>query len=475
MKPSFPVPAGLSLSRKLFFGGVAAGCSGAARFVALLFLARHLGPARFGELAWYLWVAELAAVIVTAGWGQAVTRYVAEYRAGGRGAEAANLAGLLIRRALLCSLLGLPLFGLLLAWSSRWGGTALWAAALYLAGVGGAFAPAWLQGNQAFGRNAALSVASGLLVLFCTWIGARCAGVGGALAGFLVAAVPGLAVAVMLVVRAGSRPLEEEEKSRVWRFTAATWGAAAVSAVVWMRTEMIFLERLVDAEAVGLYASALVFATALTQVVLLFRGVFLPHFSAMAGSGRTGELASAYGDSTLLFAAVLFPACFFGAALAPVVSGLFGDSFAGAWPLFSFLAIGGVVHIFAAGGALASSLERNTFVFWSACGGAAGFVILCLTLIPWWGLWGAATARVCGQWGMGLAGAVYLTRRAGIRLPVGKLVFVAAAAAAGAWVCLLLVTREGMAGGPWIGSAAGGIVYAGLLFLHPWVRKKVTG
>ena len=392
-------------------GAVAAG----ARLLALLALARLLPPAEFGRVAWALWTAELLALWATAGWSQAVTRYTAELEAEDEPEVARALARDLARGSVWGALVAGAIWVVwLLTRETVTLALALVAWVYFAAAGAGMFAPAWLQGRRAFAQQAGLSALGGWLALAGGVVGGALAGAAGALAGLALGVTP----AVWLVVRdlGPSAPdVAPALRRRARRFAWVTAGAAALSAVVWNRAELLLLEAWAEPVVVGHYAAALLYASLVGQVALLGRSALLPHFTSQR---EPADRRASYERTTALLGWLLIPAGVVGAVVAPTaVAVLWGQAYAPAWPLFAALSLGGLVQVLAAGGALASSLERNRFVLGMAAVGAVAFGLVGIGLIPIWGAWGAVAARLVGQWTMGLGGAVYLARVVGVGLP----------------------------------------------------------
>lgn len=457
------------MRRPLLWSAVAAAAAGGTRFVALLVLARVLSPAEFGRVAWALWTAELVAALATAGWSQAVTRYTAELLVD-HGREAARgAARQLMQGAFGGILAGAVIWGGVLGWRENWDDVLAWVA-LVLYGVAAiaAFAPAWLQGCQAFATQAGMGLAGGVLALGGGVAGGLLAGAPGALGGLLLGALPGLAVALRVLAPPAPAP-DGEIRARARRFAVVTAGATILSSLVWMRTEVLLLEFWVSPEVVGRYAAALLYAGLVVQVALLGRGFMLPHFTAQRGDR---DRARSYAELTRLLAWILLPGCVLGAALAPgIVPLLWGPQYADAWPLFAVLAVGGLVQVFGAGGALASSMERHRFVLAMSAVGAAIFGLASVLLIPLLGEWGAVVARFAGQWAMGIGGAVYLARVLDVRVPWAQLVRPAGAAVIAAVLAVAVMLA-------WPGAAGAVAALAVGLVAYTWIglsgRERVA-
>jgi len=451
---------GNGIRRPLLWSAAAAAAAGGARFVALLVLARLLSPAEFGRVAWALWTAELVATFATAGWTQAVTRYTAELLVDHGRDVARGAARQLMKGAAGGILVGALIWGGVLGWRETWGDALVWVAfALYGVSAIGAFAPAWLQGCQAFATQAGMGLAGGALALVGGVTGGLLAGAPGALGGLLLGVLPAMVVTLRVLVLPASAPAGEIHM-RARRFAVVTAGATILSALVWMRTEILLLEFWAPPEVVGRYAAALLYAGLVVQVALLGRGFMLPHFTAQRGDR---DRARSYAGLTRLLAWILLPGCVLGAALAPgLVPLLWGPQYADSWPLFAVLAAGGLVQVFSAGGALASSMERHRFVFGMSAVGAAVFGVASLLLIPPLGEWGAVVARFAGQWFMGIGGAVYLARVLDVRVPWALLVRPAGAAAIAAMLAVAVMLAWPGAGGTVAALVMGLVAYAGI-------------
>jgi O-antigen/teichoic acid export membrane protein len=107
--------------------------------------------------------------------------------------------------------------------------------------------------------------------------------------------------------------------------------------LLWVRVDLLIVDQIVSAEAVGLFAAAATMAALLIQVCQMVCNALLPNILKAAAeqpeaSSRASTITTRFGMFLLL------PACFIGAALAPnAIELVYGAEFAGAGPTATLL------------------------------------------------------------------------------------------------------------------------------------------
>ena len=426
-----------------FFSTVA-GCSTAlGSFVASVVVARVLGPEGAGAVALALWMVATAVTAGDLGVPLTLSRFLPDLAS--RGAMAQGVA---LERALLPALLVTTFGGGLLTavlyvvavTTARENidvlpfhrlVPAIWPAlgVVFVAQALGNFVLGRLRGLQRFTVAAKLALASFTLQVVAVAAGGLWFGTVGAVLGFAA----GSLVPALLIARRqpASAPLDDALRRRAWRFAFNSWGAGLVSTIVWSRSELAFLSYWRGAHDAGYYAVALTLCQIATQAPLLMTGSLLALFSERQGGADAAGLVRAYGSAVRFMAAMLMPACFGMAAIAPVLLPLFfGPAFVGAVGVASFLiasqAIGSLstvstMFLFAA--------ERGSFIVKSGLVGAMLLMVSGVTLIPMFGLFGTAAARAAIQIALTLAAYLYIDRTLHCATPWGTLGRIGAAAA----------------------------------------------
>ncbi|RAI41379.1 lipopolysaccharide biosynthesis protein [Rhodoplanes roseus] len=425
-------------------------------FLSTVLVARMLGVEAAGIVAFATWVVTVSIVVADLGTPGTLSRYLPELLARGDQAEAAGVTRHLFRwPGIIVSLLflGFGAYAIVIAAS---GGTAesgsshIRTDSLFwiLVGLACVFQTAanyvngYLRGSQGFGRMARLAVLSAVLQVVATALGGWLFGANGALAGAIaVGFLPSLLLPGILSRRGSLSP---ELRRRVDRFTFETWLGYVGTAFAWSRMEIFFLERSWGTESVALFSVSLTLANLATQGPLLLTGGLLPYLSEQSGVNAGEKIRDAYAIGTRLIAFLVLPACFGAAAIAPVlVPAIYGGAFAGAVPSAVLLVAGaGFSAASSVGVTYLLAMERTRFVFLT--GGVSAILVLLVgfTVVPTFGLLGAAVARVSIQTAVVLARVWYIHRSLKTPTPyssLARILLAATACALAAWSCTRLL------------------------------------
>jgi O-antigen/teichoic acid export membrane protein len=468
MPPSSKHQAGASrFARNSAFGTVAGMLTALASVLASVIVAHVLGVSATGTVAFALWAAMLAASIADLGVQASLARYLPELTAAGRNDEGFRLAGMLWRRLAAASGLTLTGFAGWALWRWRAGDLSGADAALWsLVGLACAlqaltgFTFGYLRGAQRFDRLAILTTLSFACQIAGVAIGCATFGEAGAVAGYCA----GSAIPAALSFRfaaAGRRPAADLAV-RVRRFALYAWAAALSSAFVWSRAELFFLQRSNGSVAVGLFTVGVTLANLASQGPLLLTAGLLPYFAESFGKGAVSELRDAYAIATRVLAFLVFPVCFGLAALLPKALPLvFGAAFTGAVPAATVLVLAaGIGAVSSVGTSVIMASDRSDFVF--VCGSAAAILAVAagFTVIPAFGVMGAAYSRAVIQIAAVALGSAFIFWRLRLPLPgsdLGRLLLAATACGIAARLCLEIPGT----GAPLIlAVAAGALSYA---------------
>jgi O-antigen/teichoic acid export membrane protein len=465
-------------TRNSAFGTLAGLLTALSSVFASIIIAHALGVAATGVVAFAMWIAMLAAAIVDLGVQASLARYLPELTAAGHGETVRWLARALWRW-LACSctaaLLGFTGWA---AW--RWHSGVVSGAQAALWGLVGmacmlqafaGFTYGYLRGVQRFDRLASLTVVSLSCQLAGVAIGAIYFGAAGAVAGYCAGSLA--PAALSLRYAAAGRLGSHELKARVRRYALYAWAAALSSTFVWSRAELFFLQRSTGSAAVGLFTVAVTLANLAAQGPMLLTAGLLPYFAQSFGKGAVGEMREAYATATRVLAFLVLPTCFGMAALLPVALPLvYGDAFAGAVPAATVLVLAaGVGATASVGTTLVMAMDRSDFVFASGLVSAALSVAAGLTVIPAFGLMGAAWSRAVVQIGAVALGGGFVFWRLRFPLPfsdLAKLLLAAALCGSVARCCVALSTGVASL---LLAVVAGAVTYAvavrALRALHP--------
>ena len=214
---------------------------------------------------------------------------------------------------------------------------------------------------------------------------------------------------------------------------------------MWSRAEVFFLQRSTGSAAVGLFSVGLTLANIAAQGPMLLTPALLPHFAQNFGRNALAEMRTTYATATRLLAFLVFPACFgFAAVMPAVLPMMYGSAFADAVPAATVLVLAaGIGATASVGSSLVMAMDRSDFVFLSGALAAVLTVIAGLTIIPMFGLMGAAWTRCAIQTAAVGFGAWFILRRLNCPLPLldlGKLLLAAILCGATARLCLFVVS-----------------------------------
>lgn len=420
------------LADKARWNAVAAATGSLSRLLAGLIVARLLGPELNGRYAFVLWLVEMLVMFFNAGLPAALNRFLAlslgraDWAAARQMVRLGVAAGAILALAAALATLGA-------AWFRPLTDTALLTLAFPLAllaaaQLGAGIAQAILTGLHDFRAYARAVAVGSIFLLFAQIAGVYGWGLEGAIYGALIGQAATALLAVIAVARGASSacvspsPAAAIERTAFVRYARDSWLAALISAVVWGRTELYFLERLSTAEQVGYFAVGLVFSAIIVQAVNLVSGILLPHFSTLVGAAEKHRLHSDYRRLTFYFALFTFPIAAIGIAVTPeIVALLLGPSYAGAIASARILMATGALAFATVGSAVVYGQgDAHVIRNWSLLG-AVLLASLCTMLAPSYGASGAAAARIAVQAAMIGVGFRLLYLRYGLIVPVWDL------------------------------------------------------
>jgi O-antigen/teichoic acid export membrane protein len=354
-----------------------------------------------------------------------VTRFVADLGGQGRVEEGRRLASWLYVRYLALTLLGAA--GVSVAAMRTWRPAAdaqVWIALMVclVSQAMGAFSNAYLAGAQEFERMARVNLISSAALV----VGAALGMVLGGLPGILLGYAGGSAVPAFLscaLLRRRTR-IGRAMAARCLKYSALAWCAALVSACVWSRIEVFFLERYWGSREVAMFSIGLTLSALATQGPMLLSSALMPHFAQSAGASTMADRVT-YAKATRLLAALLFPLSLGTASLLPaLLPVMYGAAFEPAVPNAMVLVAFSFVSLMNVGSALVYASGRSWFVAASGFAGAVLSLLGCALVIPVWGAWGASLSRSAVQSVMAIVGTWYIHRHLGCPAPLrvlGKL------------------------------------------------------
>jgi len=394
-----------SLTSKAGWSSVASICNLVGRLVVQIMIARKLGPGGVGRIAYIMWLVEITNLLTCFGLPNTLTRYIAELFGQRREHDAVRFAQWIFIRYFLFAIVGALTVSILFYCSSQYQGSNMLLFTLmifYLINALQTIILADLAGRQRFDLLARVNFISTFALLTGVAIGVYGYGVTGVFYGYLIGALIPVIYGFKLHRDFSIYPLVEENfRQRVWKFSFHTWLAMLVSAFVWSRMEIFFLEHYWNAHEVAMFTVALTFANVVQQVANLLGGAFMSHFSHLLGEGNCKLVQSQYESATRLVAFVVVPMAFSGAAIIPTLLPLlFGTNFSSAIPNAVILTATSALAFSMIGSALIYAKERSDFIALSGFVGAIIAVVTNYIVVPHYGAWGAVWIKLFIQTSM---------------------------------------------------------------------------
>lgn len=385
-----------------------------ASFLISVIIANALPPSSAGIYFYLIWLTTVVALTINLGLPNTLTRFIAE-------AKSANNEGLL---SILLSRSGF----LTLVWGFV-AGLVLIAAApilpiqdsargyLYLVPLAAvSLALQTLFGSAIVGlqkiktlASSAVSIQPILVVLL--WLTAGKGEVGSL---FLITAVGYLGTAIFLAadflkpLLRWPRENWSEVKRRFLAYASVVSAITFIDAIVWQRSEVLFLGAWQGAEAVAFYSLAFgLVATTFKLVPGAFTGILMPVVTETYLKEEKWVLRRRFYRATALLLAILIPEVILGYLLAPVVIPfLYGSSYLPVVDVFRVVLLGGAAGSAASvAAALFYGTERPDFILKFGLLIAAANIALDFYLIGNFGLMGAAWANTIAQ-SLGAAGGI---------------------------------------------------------------------
>lgn len=384
--------------------GVVAGISvSVAGFVSGVIVARTLGVPGTGTIAMAMWLVFVAVTLADSGITGALARFLPDLR--DRAEERQAVLSLLLRGFWTATGLGILALAILAVLYRQEAMRSFHLNSLEavvhfaLIGVcfvihfGSSFGYHYMRGTQRFRGIAVSCIIGALAQIACVLAGSLLFGTAGALVGYIIVGLP-MALVTFRAAGNGAR-LEPELRSRVVHYSGTLWIAGLLSPLLWTRLDLVLVERVGGVTAAGLFAAAASLSALLVQLCMMLCSAVLPHLSSVPVEARTSSSRAAV--KAVLF--MLFPVAFGTAAVAPrLVPLIYGDDFRAAGLAATILAMattGSIITIVLSN--VLNMLEKNASLVKGGAVGGVLTVILCLALVPAYGIVGAAVARLGAQ------------------------------------------------------------------------------
>ena len=402
-----------TLARAASLNFVDGGVTLSAALIVSVLLARTLGPDRFGLYALVMSVIMVILLLARLGISNTVRRFVAEQHGRGDPSKARLIVGRGLRLGLLSGLGGSVLLGAT-AWPlatffhrAELRTYLMLGAAMILPMVVLGILRSVAGGYQQYRYLLTLNlITSPLWVIGCV----IAVGSGAGVAGVLIAT---LAIDVAQVVVVGwwvaqrvglslSSSLPDLLGTRLVRYNLTLAALIILNAIVWERSELLFLGRFSSASQVAFYAVPFALTEKLVDLIPgALLGVLLPRLT-FAQSIDPTRFGAAFSDALRHLAMLTLPICLFGIPLAPaVIQLLYGSGYVGAVVVLQILLVSIIFGVL--GQAARSALlgiESQGFLLKTGLVAALISITLDFALIPRYGAIGAAIANtfVQGLW-----------------------------------------------------------------------------
>jgi len=428
----------------MLWAAVASAAVYGGNFICSMLIGRELGPAATGQIAYITWLTATIGLLVSLGLNEALTRYTAELTASADDIQ--GISALVVRRLALLTIPGAGLtFALLPATYHENRNLVALSIALYLAQRQALLARSHLTGLQHFRRLSNWTVAGSLVQILVLAAACRRFGVPAALFTYLIAnvliALPATrTLAHLLVAKVShSRTLQR----RLNKYALTAWASAVISAFVWQRMEVFFLNLYCTTREVGLFAAAASVAAVVSQGPVMLTGALVPHFAEAFGKQQPAQIHSVYVSATKLLAFLLFPTCLLAAVLSrALVVTCYGWRFAdAALPMSALVVAASFGGVSSASSALMHGMDRPGFIAVGGTVGAGLTIVTGLTAIPAWGVTGAAISKMIIQLAMVTLGIWYTTVHLGMRFPFRHTLSILMAAITSAAVVALFAQK----------------------------------
>jgi len=415
--------------RNVFFSGIRLSVSMGSTICTSAIVARTLGPANMGVYGYAMWLVGTLGILANIGLPAALTKYISEYVGRGDTVTAAQLGKrlLFMQLALAAGVSGLTACFVFIR--SPYRSVIGLAAVMLFAQALQQSLGAALAGVQRFDRMALISIYVALASLASIGVAAVLhAGV----MGMLWATLAGLSVTIWLYYRAvdefllklSPRPPNPSPPApdifrRIRKFSLTISYILLLDAIVWQRSEVLFLKWYSTLPQIAFYTLAYSIASKLSDVASTFSSTLLPIYSESYGRSGLRDVRPVFENALKYLQMLMVPLCLLGVAIAkPMVQLIYGQNFL---PLVLPLQFLILTQAFTSTGVVQSPLvvgtEKQSFIAKWGTVVAALNIALDLILIPRQGALGAAAANCIAQFIGVLGGTFYTIRLVGISFP----------------------------------------------------------
>ncbi len=447
-------------------------------------IARSLGPLDMGVYGYAMWIVGTLGVLASIGLPSALTKYVAEYLGSGQVGTAIRVSKRLLRLQVIVAAAVAVLTACFMLFKSPYRNIIGVAAILLFAQALQQSLGSVLAGIQRFDRLTRISVYVSLSSVASVGIaGFLHAGV----AGMLWATLTGLIIATVLYYRdidkflvklepaASAGPQVEDPFHRIRKFSLTVSYILLIDAVVWQRSEILFLKSYSTIAQIGFYTLAYSMASKLNDVTSTFSTTLMPLYSESYGRSGLQEVGLMFVNAVKYLEMLMVPVCFLGVVLAvPLVRLIYGVQFlAVAVPLQVLIACVPITSIGVVTSPLLYGIEKQGFIAKYGTVVAIVNILLDFILIPRYAALGAAVANCVAQIAGVLGGSLYTLRHVQVRFPWRTTfrIYLAALVALAPVVYVVYFSHWGISALT-ASVAAGTVVYLGVLAIVGELRRR---
>jgi O-antigen/teichoic acid export membrane protein len=374
-------------------------------FLISIFVARLLGPTNFGIYGLLMFAITCLILLGGLGFDNSITKYVSEFTGKNDKKTIENLLGFAFRiRILSVTVVALILLAIAFYAGYVYSNELYKIYILIIAvnsiplGISGIF-NAGITGFQKY-KYLTISVAIispinlvlTLLVLFLGY------GIIGLLAvGVVNSAISAMISCILLRkltnIRIHKPHLDPETKKRFIKYSLHIVAISFLDMIVWQKSEVFFLGIFRSASEVGFYVLAYGLSTYIVATIPgMFSSVLMPAMSELYGADKKESLSRLFVDSTRYLMMIAIPLCVIGIVLAePIIEIIYGSAYLPAVNALRILLVSTTIAAVSSGASAAIyGIERADLIFKFGLVLAITNVVLNITLIPKFGLIGAA-------------------------------------------------------------------------------------
>lgn len=421
-----------SLASNTAWGAGASLIATICRMTTSIFLARYFSKEINGGYLLFGWFAEFLTLLICLGAPAVLNRFLALENANGN----QNFTNAIIQwawkrtaiSALLVSIIYYFLISNLEA-TNKFSTTTLTLAVILLITQSlSGIANACLTGLQLFKNLALNNFITGILLVLFQCTGAYLFGINGALSGFIAANIISFSM-IMFKIKENIAHKESSSKynfNEIKIYALHSGFAALISAIVWSRSELFFLNQLSTPAQAAYFGVSISLVSAISLGVNMLTSAITPHFSArMAPNASKHRLQRDYSLLTILTAFFCIPSSIFASALMPtLIPIMFGAKYIEATLVAQFLVLSAGLGFANVGSSLQYASGNSKFIMKTSLIGAAIMFAGLYFAIGKYGAIGASIVRLATQVIMIFVGTLFNARNLNIAFPARPLVII---------------------------------------------------